>query len=105
MGEKESVTTILRELSVTVARIEERQINDEQDRNEMIKILKGNGKPGLVDRVGNLEEHDRTRSAQENEEKDVKKSRDGVKIAIILLAIGEAISLIGGIIAPLLKLP
>ena len=46
---------LIRGISVSVARIEERMIRIDDTSEELKKIIKGNGKPGLVDRVGCIE--------------------------------------------------
>jgi len=50
-----SNTETINKIAVSVARIEERMIRYDETSIELTKAIKGNGKPGLLDRVSAIE--------------------------------------------------
>ena len=98
---QEIQSTIL-EVSTSVARIEERQINDRKDIQELRKVLViGNGRPPFVDTVRKLDEDYECRQ-KENEQvsEDRKKSKDvrrSMRWDVVLAFLGGGISIGVGI--------
>ena len=82
------------EVAVSVARIEERMIRFDEISTELTKAIKGNGKPGLLDRVSCIETQ-HANEAKSAEKKEANKTKWDLRAwAIVMLFIGQVVILI-----------
>lgn len=91
------------EIAVSIARIEERMIRYEENSIELTKAIKGNGKPGLLDRVSCIESQ---HSNEANAKKDAKEKKEtwGARTwAIVVIAITAIVGNGAGLIVLLIR--
>jgi len=87
-------TETINQIAVSVARIEERMIRYDETSIELTKAIKGNGKPGLLDRVSCLENIHADDAKRQAEKKEVKAKWDLRTWAIAMLFISQLVLLI-----------
>lgn len=86
MASNAEVIEKIGEVAVSVARIEQRMIRYDEISAELTKAIKGNGKPGLLDRVSAIENKHETEKEQK-EEKQKTKEKWGTRTWAIASAI------------------
>ncbi len=96
-------TETINKIAVSVARIEERMIRYDEVSIELTKAIKGNGKPGLLDRVSVIENciaHDKE---QKEEHEKVKDKRQEFSSKLILILITMVVSNVGVLLFSIFK--
>jgi len=91
------------EVAVSIARIEQKMIRFDEISLELTKAIKGNGKPGLDDRVRVIEnclEHDKEQKASIVKVKD---KRQDFSTKVILILITMVISNVGVLLFSIFK--
>jgi hypothetical protein len=102
-GITQAVLDTLGEVRVTVARIEERQIRQDEISIELTKAIKGNGKPGLLDRVGCIEEQHREEAKTKTAVVEMKSKRSDFSTKVVLLVISMVVSNVGVLLFAIFK--
>ena len=102
-GITQAVLDTVGEVRVTVARIEERQIRQEEITTDLIKKINGNGRPGLLDRVSCIEEQHRNEATTKQAVTVIKDKRADFSTKVVLLVIGMVVSNIGVLLFALFK--
>ena len=84
-------TETINKIAVSVARIEERMIRYEDTSIELTKAIKGNGKPGLLDRVQVIENCHATEAQAKKEVKEQKVKWFDRGWAIVMLFLAQVV--------------
>jgi len=84
-------TETINKIAVSVARIEERMIRYEDTSIELTKAIKGNGKPGLLDRVQVIENYHATEAQAKKEVKEQKVKWFDRGWAIVMLFLAQGV--------------
>ena len=91
----QEIQGVIREISTSVARVEERQINDRKDIQDIKKVLIiGNGHPAIVDTVNKLDDDYKCRQKESQEIKEKKEKISARTWAVILIFITQFAGLI-----------
>ena len=96
-------TETINKIAVSVARIEERMIRYEETSIELSKAIKGNGKPGLLDRVSVIEDCHKHEKEQREQQKEVKTKRYDFSTKVILILITMVVSNVGVLLFSIFK--
>jgi hypothetical protein len=102
-GITQQVLDKIGDVSVSVAHIEEKMIRFDEITTDLIKKVNGNGKPGLLDRVGCIEEQHRNEAETKKAVVEVKSKRADFSSKVILILITMVVSNVGVLLFAIFK--